>query len=512
MYIRIIADVLGLILSPGVARAQDRDYVLSASDAAAEISELAVVTVSLTAAGDAVTGYQFELCHESAVTIDTADIDMGSGIGALAFSRHVISLTTEGWAADATLDTALNVLRPAEDIELYLAAYEWVDAGSSALTFCESEIATVISTEAGDATPVTVGGSIELVGPSFLRGDANGDGVVEPLGDALFLLQWAFGDLTAPPCLAAADANDNGGVSGLLDALYLLGWGFFDDDPPPDPGPERCGPDPNGIPSCLVPPDPCPGDATPESNDDYLIAISDAAAAIDGIASVDVSLMGSDDIQGCSFAVCDDALVSTEVGNVLRSDTLNDFNGGNGPSFFALQFDDEGFTLAFATSLSGDEFLDATEPVVLVTAFYNLGSEPGTAAITFCELENPPVKARVALTDQTLIVPALEDGSIEIVTEIRFLRGDVDNDGTFESLADPLHLLAWAFLEGPEPPCFDATDADDNGVTDGLVDPIFSLNYAFTEGEMPPAPGPDRCGPDPTDDALGCAVLNPTCN
>ena len=61
---------------------------------------------------------------------------------------------------------------------------------------------------------VAVGGEDE---PEFLRGDVNGDGIVEPLTDSGLLIGWIVHDWPAPPCLAAADCNGNGRISALLD-------------------------------------------------------------------------------------------------------------------------------------------------------------------------------------------------------------------------------------------------------------------------------------------------------
>ena len=82
--------------------------------------------------------------------------------------------------------------------------------------------------------------------PEFLRGDANADGTVFCLIDALYLLQWAFTGGPPPPCFDAADIDDDGVLLALLDALACLGWQFGSGGPPPAPGPSDCGPDPDG--------------------------------------------------------------------------------------------------------------------------------------------------------------------------------------------------------------------------------------------------------------------------
>ncbi len=97
----------------------------------------------------------------------------------------------------------------------------------------------------------------EVIEVEFLRGDANGNGTVTAILDALYLLQYAFLGGPEPPCMDAADVDGNGIVAGLLDALYLLQWAFLDGAAPPAPGPYDCGPDPNANAlECLAPP-PC---------------------------------------------------------------------------------------------------------------------------------------------------------------------------------------------------------------------------------------------------------------
>ena len=77
----------------------------------------------------------------------------------------------------------------------------------------------------------------------FVRGDADGNGVVNGLVDALFVLAFQFQMGPTPPCLEAADVDGNGNFNGLTDALYLLGSLFGCCQPPP-PYP-FCGPDPD---------------------------------------------------------------------------------------------------------------------------------------------------------------------------------------------------------------------------------------------------------------------------
>ena len=78
----------------------------------------------------------------------------------------------------------------------------------------------------------------------FLRGDANGDGVVD-ISDAAFTLAWLFLGGPEPPCVDAADSNDSGGFQpDVSDSVYLLNWLFLGGTPLPAPGTLECGSDP----------------------------------------------------------------------------------------------------------------------------------------------------------------------------------------------------------------------------------------------------------------------------
>ena len=98
---------------------------------------------------------------------------------------------------------------------------------------------------------------------------------------------------------------------------------------------------------------------------------------------------------------------------------------------------------------------------------------------------------------------AIEQGSGPIGAPFR--RGDTNADGLID-LADAIATLNFLFIDGPMN-CADAGDNNDDGLLD-LADAIFLMNYLFISGATQPAPGPDNCGPDPTDDTLGCDSYN----
>lgn len=85
--------------------------------------------------------------------------------------------------------------------------------------------------------------------------------------------------------------------------------------------------------------------------------------------------------------------------------------------------------------------------------------------------------------------------------EPQFVRGDVNQNGELE-LADSLAVLLHLYSPSFTARCEKAADANDDGLIN-LADAIFGLEHLFRDGPPPPAPG-DRCGVDPTPDALGC--------
>ncbi|MEM7262368.1 MAG: hypothetical protein AAF488_10300, partial [Planctomycetota bacterium] len=97
---------------------------------------------------------------------------------------------------------------------------------------------------AGDDGYVPIGGRVRVTLPEFdrfARADCNGDGDLDGISDAVFLLAFNFLGGDHPPCLAACDVDSDGRVGGSVsDALYLLLHHFLGGPPPDSPFPE-CG-------------------------------------------------------------------------------------------------------------------------------------------------------------------------------------------------------------------------------------------------------------------------------
>jgi len=81
-------------------------------------------------------------------------------------------------------------------------------------------------------------------------------------------------------------------------------------------------------------------------------------------------------------------------------------------------------------------------------------------------------------------------------------RGDANNDGTVD-ISDGVGIVNRLFLGGAPFACDDAADSNDDGGID-ISDAIKIFGFLFLGETDPPAPGASICGPDPSDDPLGC--------
>ena len=124
-----------------------------------------------------------------------------------------------------------------------------------------------------------------------------------------------------------------------------------------------------------------------------------------------------------------------------------------------------------------------TDPSILPVGYYML----------FAMVDDTPSVARIVKIHQ---------GS----ATFQFQRGDANQDEALD-LSDAVFSLNYLFLQGTEPPCLDAADSNDDGFPD-ISDPIYTLLSLFADGPAPPVPFPD-CGPDPTEDELGCESGGP---
>ena len=258
-----------------VPAAPEAGFRMIARNASGEVNLAGVGSVTATVALDeddahagypnTVTGLSVALGHDALVlestgaTLLPALTDLNDGEGPDYFaSQSWEDGTTVGLLLDFEL---VDTLLFEEEIDLFEVSYdtvaetlitlphgvsttlEWVDARGTppVETYIQGSDSVFTPNRQHAVIDFTVDASAL---PEFRRGDANGNGTISAILDALFLLEWGFAGGDIPPCDDAADANDNGVVSAILDALFLLEWGFNAGEAIPDPGPDSCGPDP----------------------------------------------------------------------------------------------------------------------------------------------------------------------------------------------------------------------------------------------------------------------------
>ncbi len=111
----------------------------------------------------------------------------------------------------------------------------------------------------------------------------------------------------------------------------------------------------------------------------------------------------------------------------------------------------------------------------------------------------------IMIHTQMWAVGELRGQILPVDPDLAFIRGDCDGDDILNTLTDTLFLLAFGFLQGPQPLCLDAADVDNDGVVNALVDGLALLTFGFLMGDPPPAPFPD-CGHDTEADSLQCVA------
>lgn len=123
---------------------------------------------------------------------------------------------------------------------------------------------------------------------------------------------------------------------------------------------------------------------------------------------------------------------------------------------------------------------------------------------------NVVLSNKVVIENESITPVEFTDGQVCVPAYALFLRGDANNDGLVD-VGDPIYLLNYLFLNGPEPPCPDAADGDNDGLIN-ITDAVYLVFYVFGIGVAPPFPFPD-CGLEsfPDLDALDCIVASPAC-
>lgn len=395
--------------------AQDDDYQLDLTDASGPVGSVVTIDVTYLGAAEEIAGYEFDVCDDALIDNGFGDVFLGPALELVEFSTHTVSYETDGFSVAAILEPGYSLL-PGEPLVLYEIDYELLELGLSEPYFCGTFLPPLVTTVGGvDIEPATGAGAISIVvGATFLRGDANGNGVVEPLHDADFLMQFLFLGTTFPPCLDAADADNNGVVS-IADPIVLLTWGFVGGPAPAAPGATVCGTDPEGGDlGCSATPDPCPG-VPPDPSADPLITFTISTPVdpvqVDDDVVLSVTLANdSVPLAGYQFGVCHGSgLVLADLG--IESPIAPGADTFGGTVFFeATQLFGDGWTAAgYMNPIIGDEIGFGTFEIYLAT--YTV-IEEGFTAVEICDtLGDPAIPARV-LSDGELLLPATASGGV----------------------------------------------------------------------------------------------------
>jgi hypothetical protein len=261
------------------------------------------------------------------------------------------------------------------------------------------------------------------------------------------------------------------------------------------------------------------------------LSLGEAVALPGDSLSVPISVFANGDIQAYGFSVDFDEEILEASGadftyekpdgtsyeySYFDINSLNEIPGSGGV--------DEGYLVggavfSFSDNCNNIPAFSKTEPCVLHFTV-RPDVEPGTTALRFVDsLEGPSPRGNSfmrlifgwTLTLDSLVRLGATDGTVYITDATsRFRRGDSNADGRFD-ISDSIKTLGLLFLGNEHTLCRDALDVNDDARVD-ISDAVFALNRLFLGGLEPPAPGPNACGPDPTQDGLGpCAYDTNLC-
>lgn len=219
---------------------------------------------------DPALGWSWGVCHDD-IALTLVSVEQGISLltvnGGAPPAFYQVDTYATGFTLGCVVDFfGVNQLEPGFASQMNVMTYDILgpDGTETEIEFCGTlgnPMVEVIMVAPGgiSVVPQTENGTVEIgsVGAEFIRGDTNGDGVLNALVDGIFILNYQFvPGSDEPPCLDAADADDDGTINGLLEGILLLNFGFVPGSTPP-PAPTSCGNDPTpDTLECEAPP--CP--------------------------------------------------------------------------------------------------------------------------------------------------------------------------------------------------------------------------------------------------------------
>lgn len=260
---RIVMTLLATLIFTASISAQDPNYIIRvSSDTPVVAGSPAEAICSVTNTGGDIQGFSLGICSDPAVVEPVGYMILpalqafngGTGPGFFAAGIH-----PDGFACGTALDLfGVEVLGNVMDVPLVSVQYDTFPnmLTSTPLDLCDTvgnpAVVTGVVIMGNTVTPTQVDGAIEFVdGPTFVRGDSNGDNVIN-IADPITTLNHLFQNGPAL-CLVAMDANGDGAVD-IADPLAVLQYINGQGPAPTAPFP-NCGVDTTGSTlECVTPP------------------------------------------------------------------------------------------------------------------------------------------------------------------------------------------------------------------------------------------------------------------
>lgn len=243
----------GLLLTLLAAPAQAGTHHLTVAGAQASSGEMIEIPVTLETTEE-LAGWSFGIEHDPAV-LELAGVVNGSAVFdqcGVPPDYLGIDLYPTGYTVGVIISfLGMCTLPPGAGYELSVGSYfQFPDAPVSSTQICPTgdlgspPVAIVFVTNGSTHEQILTCGEV-TIGPTFIRGDCNGTGVLD-IADAIYILNYLFVGAAAPTCLDACDASD-GGTFDLADSVAILEALFLGVFPLDAPFPS-CGGDPTADP------------------------------------------------------------------------------------------------------------------------------------------------------------------------------------------------------------------------------------------------------------------------
>ena len=242
---RKLFQTLALLLVVSTANlAVAQDYVMSISSGTMNVGGGGDLSVTLDNNGDAVQGWSFGVCNDTAFLTCTGAADGSTSVTVKNGSPpdfNQVSVFDEGFTTGVVICfTGCATLAPGTGYELNVASYSCTAEGTTSVSFCDTlgapPVSTVVVVGGASLAPEQNSGAVlcqVLETHNWIRGDANGDTHVN-IGDGIWIISELFLGGSASTCAISRDANDDGNVD-AADAVYIFTYRFLNGPMPGAP-------------------------------------------------------------------------------------------------------------------------------------------------------------------------------------------------------------------------------------------------------------------------------------